>query len=198
MLAISMGLKLRKKTTMNLISTSLNMATCLMIYDKEQKFTIEIHNLYITKVFFIIDFLKVYSYNALEKIKQKNALEKAYSGISRDYQSRPKLCFQIKRISYYQPSMMKDCIDFAKKYKACQFLMNLIYQPLEPLHLTIVSWPFDVWGLDVVGPFISKSLIGHLYILAITNYFLEQAKAKAFKEVKKEVVINFIYGNILF
>ena len=67
--------------------------------------------------------------------------------------------------------MMKDYINFGKKYKACQFHVNLIHQTLELLHLIIVSWPFDARSLDVVSPLMSKSSTGHLYILAITNYF---------------------------
>ena len=35
-------------------------------------------------------------------------------------------------------------------------------QPLEPLHPTIVSWPFDAWGLDVVGPLLLNPLLDML------------------------------------
>ncbi|KAL0411803.1 UNVERIFIED_CONTAM: hypothetical protein Slati_3770000 [Sesamum latifolium] len=53
---------------------------------------------------------------------------------------------------YYWSTMVKDCIDYAKRCQACQFHANLIHQPPEPLHPTVASWPFDAWGLDVVGP----------------------------------------------
>ena len=57
--------------------------------------------------------------------------------------------------------MVKDCMDYAKKCQACQFHANLIHQPPEPLHPTVTSWPFDGWGLDLVGP-LPKSAQGHL------------------------------------
>ncbi|KAL0405767.1 UNVERIFIED_CONTAM: hypothetical protein Slati_3890600 [Sesamum latifolium] len=69
----------------------------------------------------------------------------------------PKLHFHIKRMDYYWPTMVKDCIDYAKRCKACQFHANLIHQPPEPLHPTVASWPFDAWGLDVVGPMTKSS-----------------------------------------
>ncbi|CAL2227840.1 unnamed protein product [Prunus armeniaca] len=113
-------------------------------------------------------------------------MEEAHSGICGAHQSRPKLHFQIKRMGYYWPTMVKDCMDYVKKCQACQFHVNFIHQPPEPLHPTIASWPFDAWGLDVVGPIAPKSSDGHSYILAATDYFSKWAEAVPLKEVKKE------------
>ena len=71
-------------------------------------------------------------------------------------------------------------------------------QPLEPLHPTIASWPFDAWGLDVVGPITPKSFTGHAYILAATNYFSKWVEVVPLKEVNKENVVNFIQSNIIY
>ncbi|XP_055961466.1 uncharacterized protein LOC130015405 [Mercurialis annua] len=59
------------------------------------------------------------------------------------------------------------------------------------------TMPFDAWGLDVVGP-LPKSSGEHLYILSATDYFSKWAEAAALKEVKKEVVVNFIKNYIIF
>ncbi|KAL0362108.1 UNVERIFIED_CONTAM: hypothetical protein Scaly_1166000 [Sesamum calycinum] len=98
------------------------------------------------------------------------AMEEAHSRVCGAHQSGPKLYFCIKRMGYYWPTMVKDCIDYARRCQACQFHANLIYQPPEPLHPTVASWYFDAWGLNVVGP-LTKSSEGHLYILAAINYF---------------------------
>ncbi|KAI3457318.1 hypothetical protein Pfo_013981 [Paulownia fortunei] len=100
------------------------------------------------------------------------AIEEAHSGICGAHQSGPKC-------------------------QACQFHANLIHQPPEPLHLTIASWSFDAWGLDVVGP-MTKSSGGHLYILAATDYFSKWAEAIPLKEVKKKNVADFIRINIIY
>ncbi|CAL9004724.1 unnamed protein product [Prunus brigantina] len=125
------------------------------------------------------------------------AMEEAHSGICGAHQSGPKLYFQIKRMGYYWPTMVKDCMDYVKKCQACQFHANFIHQPPEPLNPTIASWPFDAWGLDVVGPIAPKSSDGHSYILAATDYFSKWAEAVPLKEVKKENVVNFIKVNII-
>ncbi|KAL0292883.1 UNVERIFIED_CONTAM: hypothetical protein Scaly_3151000 [Sesamum calycinum] len=71
---------------------------------------------------------------------------------------------------------------------------KLHFQPLLP---TVASWPFDAWGLDVVGP-LTKCSAGHLYILAATDYFSKWAEAVPLKEVKKENVADFIRINIIY
>ncbi|KAK4382996.1 hypothetical protein Sango_2819200 [Sesamum angolense] len=61
-------------------------------------------------------------------------------------------------MGYYWPTMVKNCKDYAKRCQACQFHANLIHQPPEALHPTVASWPFDAWGLDVVGPLTKSSV----------------------------------------
>ncbi|KAL0311581.1 UNVERIFIED_CONTAM: hypothetical protein Sangu_2452800 [Sesamum angustifolium] len=124
-------------------------------------------------------------------------MEEAHTGVCGAHQSGPKLHFCIKRIGYYWPTMVKDCIDYARRCQACQFHANLIHQPPEPLHPTVASWPFDAWGLDVVGP-LTKSSGGHLYILAATDYFSKWAEAVPLKKVKKENAADFIRTHIIY
>ncbi|KAI3472363.1 hypothetical protein Pfo_031104 [Paulownia fortunei] len=125
------------------------------------------------------------------------AIEEAHSGICGAHQLGLKLHFRIKRIGYYWPTMVKDCIYYAQRCQACQFHANLIHQPPEPLHPTVASWPFDAWGLDVVGP-MTKSSGEHLYIFAATDYFSKWVEAIPLKEVKKENIVDFIRINIIY
>ncbi|XP_019189147.1 PREDICTED: uncharacterized protein LOC109183499 [Ipomoea nil] len=126
------------------------------------------------------------------------AMQEAHSGVCGAHQSGPKLHFHIKRMGYYWPTMVKDCIDYARRCQACQYHANFIHQPPEPLHPTVASWPFDAWGLDVVGPITPKSSAGHAYILAATDYFSKWAEAVALKEVKKENVADFLRVHIIY
>ncbi|KAL0445562.1 UNVERIFIED_CONTAM: hypothetical protein Slati_1684100 [Sesamum latifolium] len=129
--------------------------------------------------------------------EKDQAMEEAHFGVCGAHQLGAKLHFRIKRMGYYWPAKVKDCIDYAKRCQACQFHANLIHQPPEPLHPTVALWPFDAWGLDVVGP-MTKSSGGHLYILAATDYFSKWAEAVPLKEVKKENVVDFIRTNIIY
>ncbi|KAM1471164.1 hypothetical protein FF1_041582 [Malus domestica] len=93
--------------------------------------------------------------------------------------------------------MVKYCLEHANRCQACQFHANFIHQPPEPLHPTVVSWPFNKWELDVVEPITPKSSAGKTYILAATNYFSMWAEAMPLREVKKETVIRFIKEHII-
>ena len=88
-------------------------------------------------------------------------------------------------------------MEYAKTCHACQFHANYIHQPQELLHPTIASWPFEAWGLDLVGP-LPKSSLGHLYILAATDYFSKWVEVVPLKEVKKEHVVNFIRTHLIY
>ncbi|XP_057249296.1 uncharacterized protein LOC130590766 [Beta vulgaris subsp. vulgaris] len=94
--------------------------------------------------------------------------------------------------------MVQDSMEFAKRCEACQYHSNFIHQPPEPLHPTVTSWPFEAWGLDVVGPITPKSSAGHAYILAGTDYFSKWAEAVALREVKKENVVDFVRNYIIY
>ncbi|KAL2906100.1 Gypsy retrotransposon integrase-like protein 1 [Bienertia sinuspersici] len=128
----------------------------------------------------------------------QKVMEEAHSGFCGAHQSGPKLHDRIKRLGYYWPTMVQDCMDYAKRCEACQFHVNFIHQPPEPFHPTVTSWPFKAWGLDVNGPITPKSSGGHAYILATTDYFLKWAEAVALREVKKENVVEFIRNQIIF
>ena len=73
----------------------------------------------------------------LDNEEASKALHEAHFGTCGAHQSGAKLHFQIKRMGYYWPTMVKDSMDYAKRCQACQFHANYIHQPSEPLHPTI-------------------------------------------------------------
>ncbi|KAL0423413.1 UNVERIFIED_CONTAM: hypothetical protein Sradi_0876100 [Sesamum radiatum] len=75
------------------------------------------------------------------------AMTETHLGVFGTHRSGPKLHFRIKRMGYYWPTMVKDCLEYAKKCESCQLHANFIHQPPEPRHPTIASWPFDAWDL---------------------------------------------------
>jgi len=80
-------------------------------------------------------------------------MEEAHAGVCGAHQLGLKLRDRVKRMGYYCATMVRDCIDFARRCDACQLHANFTHQPLESLHPIVASWPFEAWGLDVVRPF---------------------------------------------
>ena len=91
----------------------------------------------------------------------QEVMREIHAGVCGAHQTGPKLKMQIKRLGYYWPTMISDCIEFAKRCQACQYHGDFIHRPPEPLHVTTCSWPFAAWGMDVMGPFTPPSSKGH-------------------------------------
>ena len=75
-----------------------------------------------------------------------------HAGLCGAHQSGPKMKMKIKRLGYYWPSMIDDCMKIARHCHQCQVHGVVLHQPPNILHPTIASWPFESWGTDVIGP----------------------------------------------
>lgn len=82
--------------------------------------------------------------------KAATVMTEVHAGVCRGHQSGPKLQYQLKRLSYYWPTMVVNCIDYAKRCHVCQLYTDYGHVPAEPLHTTSCSWPFSTWGMDIV------------------------------------------------
>ncbi|KAK3000926.1 hypothetical protein RJ639_021168 [Escallonia herrerae] len=133
----------------------------------------------------------------IAKDKVEEVMGEVHSRACGAHQSGPKLQMLIKRLGYYWPTMIADCIGFAKRCQACQFHGDFFHSPPEPLHFTVCSWLFAAWGMDIIGPFTPPSSKGHRYILAATDYFSKWAEAIALRDVKRDIVADFIRTHII-
>ena len=115
----------------------------------------------------------------------------------RGHQPSPKLKDRFHRLGYYWQTMITDAIKYAQRYKACQIHVDIIHQPPKLLHPLVASWPFDAWGIDIIGPIIPPSAKGHRFILTITDYFSKWVEAISFTEVKTTNVVNFIIHHVI-
>ncbi|KAG9446452.1 hypothetical protein H6P81_012580 [Aristolochia fimbriata] len=88
-------------------------------------------------------------------------LSEAHGGIYGAHQAGPKLHLQVKQLGYYWPTMLWDTIELARHCTTCQLHGNYIHQPPSPLHPTVASWPFEAWGMDIIGPINPKSSQNH-------------------------------------
>ena len=70
-------------------------------------------------------------------------------------------------------------------------------RPAFPLQPVIVEYPFEKWGLDIVGDINPNSLKLHKYILTATDYFTRWTKAIPLKNLNDNEVIQFLQRNII-
>lgn len=128
----------------------------------------------------------------------KQIITDVHSGLCGAHQSGPKMKLKIKRMGYYWTGMMRDCIEHAKRCHLCQLHGDFIHQHPNPLHPTVASWPFEMWGTDIIGPIDPPSSKGHRFILAATDYFSKWAEAIPLRETKVEDIIRFFRTHVLY
>ena len=57
-----------------------------------------------------------------------------------------------------------------KSCEACQFHAKQIHQPAQGLETILLSWPFTVWGNDILGSF-PRARGGYRYLYVAIDKF---------------------------
>lgn len=79
-------------------------------------------------------------------------LQEGHHSIYGAHQPRLELWDRLRRMGYYWPKMIIYVIDYAKTYHIYQIHADYIHSRSVYLHSTAASWPFEAWGIHMVGP----------------------------------------------
>ncbi|XP_052488039.1 uncharacterized protein LOC128041762 [Gossypium raimondii] len=106
----------------------------------------------------------------VDAVEARKILEEVHEGICGTHASGFAMARQIMRLGYYWLTMERDCIDYARKCHKCQIYGDKIHVAPLPLHVMTSSWPFYMWGMDVIGPISPKASNGHRFIFVIKHH----------------------------
>lgn len=134
----------------------------------------------------------------INQSEAEQILREVHHGVCGGHQSGPKMYHNVRLAWYYWPRIMADCSRVARTCHNCQVHGDFKHQPLTALHPTIPSWPFDAWGIDVIGPIDPPSSTGCRFILAATDYFSKWTEVVPLREVKSSNVITFLERNLIY
>lgn len=89
------------------------------------------------------------------------------------------------------------CFPTPLRCHACQVHEDIIHQAPGYLRAAKATWPFEMWGMDIIGPIspppsphaISK---GHWFIHALTHYFSKWAKTIPLREIKAPDMVKYV------
>ena len=79
-------------------------------------------------------------------------LREVHEGICGNHIKARTLVGNTLRQGHYWPTMLKDMTELVRKCKACQEHAKISHLPSEPLTTVTSPWPFQQWGLDILGP----------------------------------------------
>src|SRR6185503_254179 len=74
------------------------------------------------------------------------------------------------RQGFYWPTAVADATDVMRTYEGCQFYARKTHLPAHVLQTIPITWPFAVWGLDLVGP-LQKVHGGFTHLLVAVDKF---------------------------
>jgi hypothetical protein len=76
-------------------------------------------------------------------------------------------------------------------YRGCQYFTRQIHAPVQELQKIYITWPFAVWGLDLMGPF-KKASTGLTHLLIAVGRFTKWIEVRPLAKIDSKQLVNFI------
>ena len=92
--------------------------------------------------------------------------------------------------------MDEDATRYVRKCEKCQRASKVTsVPPYERINIAS-AWPFDLWGLDILGPF-PLATKQRKFIIVAVEYYTRWVEAEALAKITAVVVEKFIWKNII-
>jgi hypothetical protein len=92
---------------------------------------------------------------------------------------------------FYWPTALQDAAELVKSCKACQFHAKQIHTPAQALQMIPPSWPFVVWGVDILGPF-PRAVGGYSFLFVAIDKFTKWPEATPMVSITQGAAVAFL------
>jgi hypothetical protein len=117
-------------------------------------------------------------------------LKEIHQGECRHHASSRALVAKATRHGFYWPMALQDADQLVKHCNGYHCFSKHQNTPAAALKTIALTWPFAVWGLDMVGPF-KKALGGLTHLLVAVDKFTKWIEAKPIKKLDGSSTIKF-------
>ncbi|XP_016164514.1 uncharacterized protein LOC107607039 [Arachis ipaensis] len=124
------------------------------------------------------------------------ALAEAHEGICGTHLGARSLYSKILRAGLYWPTIRQDCQAKVKSCNSCQKHSSITHLPAEPLHCSEISWPFNQWGIDILGLFPTAAGQVKFLVVAI-DYFSKWIEAQPLAKITSQQMLSFVWKYII-
>ena len=80
--------------------------------------------------------------------------------------------------------------EVVRRCEGCQFYAWQTHLPAQELQTIPITWPFAVWGLDMVGP-LKKGPGGFTHLLVAVDKFTKWIEDKPITNIRSEEAVKF-------
>ncbi|XP_008240624.1 PREDICTED: uncharacterized protein LOC103339121 [Prunus mume] len=113
----------------------------------------------------------------------KVIMTESHKRICGAHQFGVKMRWLVRRQGYYWPTILKNCIEYAKGCIKCQIYGPIQRVPVEALHRVTKLWPFRGWAVDIIDKIYPAASNQYARILMATNYFTKWVEAKSYRSI---------------
>jgi hypothetical protein len=120
-------------------------------------------------------------------------LRDIHAGECGHHASAATLAAKAYQSGFYWPSALGDAAEMVKRCEACQFHAKQIHQPAQELQTIPLTWPFAVWGLDILGPF-PRAQGFYRYLYVTIDKFTKWVEVEPVCTIPARSAVKFIRG----
>jgi hypothetical protein len=117
-------------------------------------------------------------------------LKEIHQGECGHHASSRALVAKAFRHGFYWPTALRDADQLVKHCNGCQHFSKHRNTPTAALKTIPLTWPFAIWGLDMVGPF-KTAPRGLTHLLVAVDKFTKWIEAKLIKKLDGSSTIKF-------
>jgi ribonuclease HI len=122
-------------------------------------------------------------------------LQEIHSGACGHHAAPRALVGNAFRQGFYWPTMVVDATGIVRSCRGCQFYTKQTHLPAQALQTIPVTWPFAMWGLDLVGP-LQKAPRGFTHLLVAIDKFSKWIEVRPLTSIRSEQAVAF-FTNII-
>jgi transposase InsO family protein len=126
----------------------------------------------------------------IEPEEGRELLREIHQGECGHHASSRALVAKAFRHGFYWPTTLKDAKWLVKSCNGCQCFCKQRHTPAAALKTIPLTWPFAVWGLDMVGLF-KMAPRGLMHLLIAVDKFTKWIEAKPIKKLDGSSTIKF-------
>jgi ribonuclease HI/transposase InsO family protein len=122
-------------------------------------------------------------------------LQEIHSGACGHHAAPRALVGNAFRQGFYWPTAVADATRIVRSCRGCQFYAKQMHLPAQALQTIPITWPFAVWGLDLVGP-LQKAPGGFTHLLVAIDKFSKWIEVRPLNSIRSEQAVAF-FTNII-
>jgi hypothetical protein len=117
-------------------------------------------------------------------------LQDIHAGVCSHHAAPRTLVGNAFRQGFYWPTAVADASEIVRTCEGCQFYARKSNLPANVLQTIPVTWPFAVWGLDIVGP-LRKAPRGSTHLLVAIDKFSKWVEVHPITNLRVEQAVTF-------